>query len=78
MRSPRDVVWIPMDPHFFWMTNNNRAVRVGTHEYGFGRKGRTFPAIFDSGTSVTLVPPTIFTPLMEKLNDATPKLTMWS
>jgi len=69
MRNPRDIVWIPMAPHFFWMTNNNRAIRIGAHEFNIGGP---YKAIFDSGTSATLVPPGIFKPLMKKLCDLTP------
>ena len=75
MRNPDQIVWIPMAPHFFWMTNNNRAVRIGPHEFSIG--GKTYSVIFDSGTSITLVPPKIFKPLMQKLCDLTPGLTMW-
>lgn len=59
MRNPNDIAWIPMDPHFFWMSNNNRSIRIGSTEFSFGKR-KNFPAIFDSGTSVTLVPPAIF------------------
>jgi hypothetical protein len=38
MKYPNEIVWIPMTPHFFWMTKDNRGLRIGDHEFNFGGK----------------------------------------
>ena len=76
MSNIDDLVWLPLHNHFFWMSQKTRAVRIGEDEYVFA-DDREVDAVFDSGSSVILVPKSLFEPLMSKLTDYIGKDKMW-
>ena len=59
MRDPRDLVWLDVYDHMFWMTYESYGVRFGEDKedaYNFDIKLGGFLTIFDSGTSTVYVP----------------------
>jgi len=66
IRTGSTLVWFPLDKHFFWMNKRNTALRIGKDMYHYADEV-SHRIIFDSGTSITLVPTTIFEKMMDKL-----------
>mmetsp|Transcript_33820 Transcript_33820/g.44671 ORF Transcript_33820/g.44671 Transcript_33820/m.44671 type:complete len:289 (+) Transcript_33820:339-1205(+) len=76
MRPGQPIVWFKLKPHMYWMVTNVSAVRFTTQngsidknkEYKWLKKGKHgYDAIFDSGTSLTMVPQDLYEMVLSKL-----------
>lgn len=53
-----EIAWLDVIPHLYWMSNSNYGIRFGQNAYNYGDEA--YPIVFDTGTSLTLVPQTIW------------------
>ena len=71
MRPGHEVVWFDLQPHMYWQVEKVAAVRFGedgeSGAYVWSSQGTTYPAIFDSGTSMIMLPEAIYGNFMTKL-----------
>jgi hypothetical protein len=68
MSNRDDLVWLPLDDHFFWLNNNCRAIRFGDVALSFNND-ESYSVVFDSGTSIILAPGSQFEIMIETLKE---------
>lgn len=52
--------WIKLVPHLYWMSEQAYGIRFNEQAFNFGKNNKSYSAIFDTGTSLTLVPSLLF------------------
>ena len=82
MKPGEPIVWFDMEPHLYWMVKNVSGVRFGDSNddaYTWADSPSdpsdtsedaihaSYPAIFDSGTSMIMLPRSIYTNFIDKL-----------
>lgn len=56
-----EIAWIDLEPHFYWKSEQAYGIKINDSAFNLGKNKYT--AIFDTGTSLTMVPE----PLYDKL-----------
>lgn len=67
MKPGVDIVWFELEPHFYWMTSHMQGARIGETTYAWDSDGKEYQAIFDSGSSVLMVPENLYSPLLRHI-----------
>lgn len=80
MKQPKDLVWLPLEDHMYWMNHQAQAVRIGEQvsdrtrdepDDGFNAFSLDEPyqVIFDTGTSLVYIPATLYSDFITHVLD---------
>ena len=59
-----------LSPHLYWFAETNYGVKFNDSEFGYG-DAKKYSVVFDTGTSLTLVPDEIYKSIMNQLKKNT-------
>ena len=69
MRKGMEPIWLNLTPHMYWMVSKVSGVRYN-HSTSFKwlkNENASYSAIFDSGTSLTMVPTDLYDHIIDKI-----------
>lgn len=62
-----EIAWIDLEPHFYWKSPQAYGVKINESAYNLGKNKYT--AIFDTGTSLTLIPEPLYDKVIAQIKN---------
>lgn len=70
IKTGAELVWIDMHDHFYWLSNQAMGIKFDEKVFNFG--DYDYPIVFDTGTSVSYVPQSLFAGFLKQVTDSLP------
>jgi len=73
IKEGTSLIYIEMVDHFYWLSDKTMGIQFGEKAFKLG--DNDFPIVFDTGTSVSYVPPSLWDAFTKQITD---NLPLWS